>query len=331
MLGILKPDHLGDLVLSAPAISSLISKREDVRLFVDGSAFALAQTLFPGSDIRKVTLAHLKKDTAGDRPDLADSLAEVSSCDEVVCLRTDAILNRDRMKGLFRRSVFTTGDNMRHESLTQRDQLGPFFGRYDCQDFWPGRAPAWPTDPQRIVFCLGSGFPSNRWPLLRWVELGRLLQKRGYEVSLLRTPNEKAEIAVLARNLDIAENAIITSTSISNLLEQLSEHDVVVASDGGAGHICSLALPILTIAASVPFRRFAPFGRMNRVVTHELPCSPCINYHTEALNGCFTFECSYGISATDVAAALNRPTCGPGWQEHLPNGAKLFFGISHAG
>jgi ADP-heptose:LPS heptosyltransferase len=330
VLAILKPDHIGDLILAAPAIRYLARRIEDVRLFVDANNLELAQTLFPGIDTRGVSLGHLKKSEAGGRLELAESLAGVSECDQVVCLRTDAVLNRGRLRGLFRRSIFVSGDNFRHESLTNRDQLGPFFGRYDCEDFWPGLQRPWPTQPQRIAFSMGSGFPGNRWSVLRWAELGLLLLAQGCDIFVLRTPREQGEVATLARTLDLPDENIIDCSSIPALLTQLRALDVVIASDGGAGHICSLALPVLTIAGSVPFRRFAPFGRANRVITLDLPCSPCINYLSEAINGCFTYECSYGIDAAAVAAALARPMGGFGCHDVLPGGAKLYFGLSHA-
>jgi heptosyltransferase-2 len=330
VLGILKPDHIGDLILAAPAVRYLACRVPDVRLFVDANNLELAHTLFPDLDTQGVTLSHLKKNDAGDRLELAESLADVSECDQVVCLRTDAVLNRGRLRGLFRRSIFVSGDNYRHESLTTRDQLGPFFGQYDCEEFWPGQQRPWPTQPRRIAFSMGSGFPGNRWSVLRWAELGRLLSAQGCEIFVLRTPREQGEVATLARTLDLPEENIIDCSSILALLAQLKALDVVVASDGGAGHICSLALPVLTIAGSVPFRRFAPFGRTNRVITLDLPCSPCINYLSEAINGCFSYECSYGIDATAVAVALTRPMGGPGCHDVLPGGAKLYFGLSHA-
>jgi hypothetical protein len=90
-----------------------------------------------------------------------------------------------------------------------------------------------------------------------------------------------------------------------------------------------LAVPVLSIAGSVPFRRFAPFGRHQRVVSLDLPCSPCMNYHATELNGCFSHECTYGIAAASVLAALAHPTLPPGNIVDLPGRARLFFGVSH--
>jgi hypothetical protein len=47
MLAVLKPDHLGDLVLAAPAINFLATTDSDVALFVAPKNVAIAKLLFP--------------------------------------------------------------------------------------------------------------------------------------------------------------------------------------------------------------------------------------------------------------------------------------------
>ena len=46
-VAILKPDHLGDLILSAPAIRAILGRFEEVRLYVAPGSAGLARYLFP--------------------------------------------------------------------------------------------------------------------------------------------------------------------------------------------------------------------------------------------------------------------------------------------
>src|SRR5437879_5500580 len=61
-VGILKPDHLGDMVLAAPAIGALRRRYPDAVLFCHPRTQALAEHLFPGLRCEPISLPHLDKD-----------------------------------------------------------------------------------------------------------------------------------------------------------------------------------------------------------------------------------------------------------------------------
>ena len=156
------------------------------------------------------------------------------------------------------------------------------------------------------------------------------MKNNGIAVTVIGGPEEQREVGMLADVLGLSESHVcIGGANISSFLNKIGELDLVVASDGGAGHLCSLAAPVLCIAASVPFRRFAPFGRVIRVLSLELPCSPCLNAHETHLNLCFSHECSYGIMEKDVLEAIALPSLKPGSCVPLSGKAKVFFGMSH--
>ena len=116
-----------------------------------------------------------------------------------------------------------------------------------------------------------------------------------------RNTERLAEVAAQAT----ARGATV-ATATFDVRDRDAAADWVVASDGGAGHLCSLAVPILSIFGGSPFRRYAPFGRRNRLMTQELPCSPCCQYMSRAINGCLSIECLVGITPRQVLASATR-------------------------
>src|SRR5205807_5727702 len=60
-VGILKPDHIGDLILSAPAIAALRRHFEDLVLLCHPQTVALGRHLFPGLAIQPILFAHLDR------------------------------------------------------------------------------------------------------------------------------------------------------------------------------------------------------------------------------------------------------------------------------
>ncbi|MBV9539127.1 MAG: glycosyltransferase family 9 protein [Acidisphaera sp.] len=331
MLAIVKADHVGDLVLASPAINFLAGEQDEVVLFVSPGTEPMARVMFPLLDVRTIVFPHLAKSRRSDVPSyLHEQVTELAAFDRVVFLRHDHVMNRPRMRGLVRSPIFTFSDARVHETVAQVHGLAPFFGTYDRDAYWPGTLRPWPEHPRHIGLCLGSGFPANQWPMLRWVQLARALREQGVELSVLRTPREADRVDLLRRTLGGEEVDEIPCASLSDMLDRVAALDLVIATDGGGGHLCSLAAPVLSVAGSVPFRQFAPFGRHHRVVSMDLPCSPCTNFHPTMLNGCVTYECIYGIEIAPVLAAITVPNNHAGQSEALPGRARLFFGMSHA-
>ncbi len=332
-IAIVKPDHIGDLILAAPAIGWLASQSLDATLFVPKSNLALARYLFPTLPIEAMDFGYLSKNAGSvDGKSLQQTLAPARGRDMVVFLRSDHVLNRERTRHLVGPCAFTDSNNERHETINHRAGVRVYFGDYKSDDTWAWSRRPFPRKPKTVGLCLGSGFPTNKWSIIRWTELGHRLMKSGVDLRLIGGPMETNELAILGETLGLEAGATIRGGSdIGAFVEAVAQTDVVIATDGGAGHLCSLATPILTIAASVPFRRFAPYGAANRVISLDLPCSPCMNAHDTHVNLCFSHECSYGVTVDHVLSALDADAVPSGSIRLLGQGARLYFGLSHAG
>ena len=303
-VAILKPDHLGDLVLSAPAIRAIRAHRADVTLFVAPGSVGLARYLFPDiGDIRPVAFAHLSR-----RPvDAAGSEAVARELDEftfLFCLRDDPVM-RDLAGRLSIDHVIAGGDHLTHETVIQQRAVAPVIGAYSRTRHFSGVPIRWTQRPTHVALCVAAGFPTNRWPNAYWLDLARRLAARDVFVSLVGGPAERADLAVLSRLLTRVPHQVVEGgDDFGAFLDALEGVDIVVAADGGTAHICSLRKPICSVFGSSPWRRYAPFGRDNVLITRDEPCSPCVQFSSTEVNGCLTRECTALLRPSQVAGVL---------------------------
>jgi ADP-heptose:LPS heptosyltransferase len=329
-VAIVKPDHIGDLILAAPAILQISAQQRCVSLFVAEENLLLARFLFPWTESRPIALGYLEKHRSNTGLSVADALAVVRDFDITVFLRSDHILNRARIGHVVRRAIFAGSDHRSHDSVNHRLAIRAFFGDYVTDEAWTRQNRQFPKRLTRVGLCIGSGFPANKWSIIKWAKLSDFLRSAGIALAVIGGVRERIELEILADAAGLDRRDIIVGDADFDIfLKRVGDLDLVVASDGGSGHLCSLATSVLTIAGSVPFRQFAPFGSGNRVVSLDLPCSPCLNAHHTLINGCFSYECSYGIEVEDVIDALHAPDLPPGSMTVLNKGAKLFYAPSH--
>jgi heptosyltransferase-2 len=332
-IAIIKPDHLGDLVLSIPAIRAIAQGSQEAVLYVGPWNRKAAAYFFPGLQIETMVFSHLSKadDAHDDVPDLRDF-------DCAVILRNDHIINQ-QWADLRARDYFVIPPrNDVHQSVLDYTAARSVVDEYDMDALYYGANMARFLDKldrpvKQVGLSIGSGFHANLWPTQRWVELGRLFIKDGLAVRIITGPSERDRANYVADRLGLARasNIISGSGDLAGFIEQVAEMDLVVASDGGAAHLCSLVAPIISVFGPSPFRRYAPFGRANRLITRGLSCSPCCQYATNLLNGCLTMECMVGVSADAVWRGSKSKTSlqSAPRSQMLEEGLQMWWGLSH--
>ncbi len=328
-----KPDHLGDLVLASAAIRALAAAHPDLHLFVSSRSRALAKWLFPALQVRTLDLPHLAK---ANSPDVA--APDLATYDAVAFLRRDGVMTPLWADLRTRRHAMCVEDHGTHQSLLDYGVARAFAPPYDIDaHFFPdgGASAAAKAGgaPRRVGLSIGSGFYTNIWPLVRWIELAHALERRGMETYVVCGPSEVALARILIGAADLPPDRLIMgSADFAALSAAVDELDLVVGSDGGTAHLCSLTTPVLSIFGSSPVRRYAPFGRANRVVTQMLNCSPCVQYAARLVNGCASVECMAAITVEDVLAAMDRRPGSPGeaaQSQPLRTGVRMLTGVSH--
>lgn len=332
-VAIIKPDHIGDLVLSSAAIRAIMRRHPNATLFIAGKNRSLARHLFGDVAIETIDFPHLTKADAsqGGYPDLR-------GFDMVAFLRSDGILNTQWASLRCRRFVLPVDTHGDHQSVIDFGVASALVGHYDIEEaFYTDRLERVRAKasrfPGKVGFSIGSGFHANSWPPGHWIALGRKLRDAGIGVSVISGPAEAGLARFLLRQigLDPVRDLILGGKDFAGFLGQVDELDWVVASDGGTGHLCSLVCPTLSVFGPSPFRRYAPFGTWARLLTMNLDCSPCCQYSARLVNGCLTTECVTGINAQVVMDALRFPhsTGMVGSSLEIAPGCQLYLGVSH--
>jgi ADP-heptose:LPS heptosyltransferase len=299
-VAIVKPDHLGDLVLSVPAIRAAEKYFGAITLFVSERCRGLAHFLFPNAQLQNINFPHLARskvfaanlDAAGEK---------LEGFDLVLWLRNDPFIHKFATE-LKTSQDFIRDDYSTHEAVLQKEMLLRHLPNYSRTELFGEHR--WPENIKRIGLSIGSGFPTNQWPMVYWVELAAALTGFGVEITLIAGPAEQQQTRLLNKAFPHFSRTVVGSDDYARFLDEISNLDLIIATDGGTGHLCSLAKPMLSIFASSPWRRFAPFGKDNVVITRDLSCSPCCNFSMAEVNGCMTRECSIGIYPDIIASIL---------------------------
>jgi heptosyltransferase-2 len=332
-LAIVKPDHLGDLVLSSAAIRAMLNAQPDAHLYIASRNIALARHLFPDAEIRSIDFPHLAKAGSAGSP-----LPDLAGYDLVTVLRYDQVLTRDWMDMRTRAALMAVDTNDNHQSLMDYTVAYFIAGDYDIDEAFFGsrlqRVVEKAERPiRRVGLSIGSGFHANAWPVTYWATLARLLLDRADEVVVLGGPGEREKAAFILDRLGGSARARmeIGGADIGAFIAVADDMDLIVASDGGTAHLCSLVTPMLSVFGPSPFRRYAPYGRLNKLLTRELPCTPCCQYASMLVNGCLTTECMTGLRPKDVLMAMDakQDPAGKSSSYILTGDIQIHIGISH--
>lgn len=312
-VGILKPDHLGDLVLAAPAIAALRRRFSCLTLFCHPKNLPLAAHLFPGLRALPVSLPHLDKDHGTDTH--VGRQAEVlrREVDLLICLRWDSWINQLLTIPEIELHALGEEGRLTHVAVEQRALVSPFTGSYDIlrsyvySDASPPEKR--PSEPESVGLCISAGFRLNRWPLCHWLGLAERLHERGVRIVLVGGPAETSRLHVLEQalgdRLGYRPPVIVGGANFASTLHRLQRLvDVVVATDSGTAHLAALVRPVVSLFGGSPWQRFAPLGRFNAVLSRRYPCSPCPQFNRTNANTCHTQECLSNLLPEQVFACL---------------------------
>jgi hypothetical protein len=333
-IAIVKPDHFGDLILSTAAIRAVLASYPDAAVFLAPSNFPLGRFLFGDTcDLREISLPHLSKHSEGAPSAGVDLLAY----DLVLFLRNDGNLNPAWADLRCHDYVFPVDTDDDHQTMLDYAVVSRLIGQYDIEahhygdDLAAVRQKA-SRAPNRIGLSIGSGFHANTWPAVRWIELGRRLLAEGRLVRVFCGPSEVILGRMIAGVLGLGYGGLVTGDArIEAFAREAAQMDWFVASDGGTAHLCGLFAPVTSIFGPSPFRRYAPFGRWQRLLTQELDCAPCCQWAAKLVNGCLSTECMVNIGIEQVMAGLGPPYASdiePGMFD-AGSGCRLYYGVSH--
>lgn len=337
-IAIIKPDHLGDLVLSSAAIRALLETYPDSHLLVASKNLQLARFLFPNAELRALDLPHLNKGKGS-----GSQSVDLSAYGQLVMLRSDNVINAAWLGRHNSYYVLPQDTHQLHQSVIDYSVVRTLRGAYDIDAHHFGKSAKIlerkaATTPRRIGFSIGSGFHANAWALAKWLELGRHLLEQCEELVILCGPAERptAELILIALGQPRQARVLPGDANIDGFVSAVADLDLVIATDGGTAHLCSLASPVLSVFGPSPFRRYAPFGKHNRLLTRNLACSPCCQYAGHLINTCLSNECLTGLPPRLVArvatTAYNAARATPSIRRSgSTDGIVIATGTSHIG
>ncbi len=155
---------------------------------------------------------------------------------------------------------------------------------------------------------LAGGVAEARWPVARFIDVGRLLVRAGRPVVLVSSSAEQGLAARVAG--EIGEGAVaVPSASARELAALIAELSVVISPDSGPGHIAAaLGVPVVAIFAvrSDVIERWRPRIDRHRVVTTApwvCPKKQCVKER------CERFDCLEAFNAEEVARAALDLAC----------------------
>ncbi|HMP81413.1 MAG TPA: lipopolysaccharide heptosyltransferase II [Verrucomicrobiota bacterium] len=157
-----------------------------------------------------------------------------------------------------------------------------------------------------IALQPGARWTNKRWPATHFAELIRLLSSR----------YDDARFAILGGSDDIAlADSIVSAaperclnlagrTSLLEMVEWLRLSRLLVTNDTGPMHVAAaLRMPVVATLGPTDERRTGPYGQLDRVVRHPLPCAPCMK---SRCHYSLPMECLNAISPAEVFARVER-------------------------
>ena len=150
----------------------------------------------------------------------------------------------------------------------------------------------------------GDMLPIRRWPMERFVGLGRRILANHSDVAVIITgsPTELQTGTQVACGIESTQAVCVAGkTSLRDLLVLYALADVLVTNDSGPAHFASMTdtHAIVLFGPETP-ELFRPLGTRTHIISHRFACSPCISAFNHRLSPCREAICMQSISVDEV-------------------------------
>ena len=157
------------------------------------------------------------------------------------------------------------------------------------------------------ALCVGAEYgPAKRWPVEHFAALAVALRASGFEVWLLGSAKDAELGQAVAGRADCHD--FCGRTTLAEAVHLLAAASLAVCNDSGLMHVAAaVGTPLVALYGSSSPGFTPPLSDRARVLTLNLPCSPC--FQRECPLG--HFECLRGLTPervlADVDALPRRP------------------------
>jgi len=162
---------------------------------------------------------------------------------------------------------------------------------------------------EAIIIHPGSGSKKKVWPIDRFLELVRHLQKQvGSRILVVLGPAEGPDVQKVFEGIqwEMGPSApvLLRGLSLLELASVIEGSRVFVGNDSGITHLAAaLGVPTVAIFGPSDPRVWSPRGKQVVVIRRKSACSPCTQ---ETFFGCQESECLKAVEMEDVMAGLRR-------------------------
>ena len=160
-------------------------------------------------------------------------------------------------------------------------------------------SPATPA-PERIGLCPGAEYgPAKCWLPERFAGVAAAI---GGEWVLLGTARDEKVGTQIVAALGNGCLNLIGKTTLEQLIDELRKCRLLLTNDTGTMHLATLlGVPVVAVFGSTEPRLTGPLGTRNRVVRHQVECSPCF------LRECpLDFRCMEAVTVEEVVALVRE-------------------------
>jgi len=322
---VIQPDHLGDILLSQPAVRHIRSRYPDHHLVavVGPWSESIARRAWPVDEVVAIDFPGFRREGRTGHPlspylylkEAADRLRDLGAVESFV-LRPDDWWSAWLASMVTTGNVVTAVDRRMDPFSTDQIDLSTYrhaatralaiAGAQDQSNTWsestrtclsPDREAVTTAEallarlavPERfVVIHPGSGAAVKLWPTARWREIARRLVDRGLAIVVTGSQTE----ATIAR--EVADGtpgavSIAGQTDLETLIAVLDTAQLVIGPDCGPLHLTvACQTPTVHLFGPSDPAKFGPWGPPNQhqVVTAGWTCDRCGDLSVSRPHGC---------------------------------------------
>ncbi len=127
------------------------------------------------------------------------------------------------------------------------------------------------------VLCPGAEYgPAKRWPVRHFAAAARLLAAQGFQIWLLGSAKDRPVGETLVQEAGTPIRNLCGLTPLAEAVDLMAAARRVISNDSGLMHVAAaLDRPLAAVFGSSSPRFTPPLSEQARVVSLNLPCSPC--------------------------------------------------------
>lgn len=128
-----------------------------------------------------------------------------------------------------------------------------------------------------VVLHPGARLASRRWPIDRFMRVGKALVAQGWQIAVTGSPAEAELTRSLAAGIGPGAVDLCGATSLGQLAAVLRRCRLLVCNDTGISHVAAaVEAPSVVIASGSDVNRWAPLdARLHPVLHAPAACRPC--------------------------------------------------------